>query len=181
MQPHHEPVGPPEIVVETTTVDTGERRSAFGYSARRIVTTRRQIHTGHSGATGETSTDGWYIDLERRPTCERDERGARAVLIASAGARNSARRVAFQDVGKPEDGFAIETIVTWRSADERGNGALSSTRHLLVTEVSSQALTPSLFDVPAGLRSSDGIFTRLAGRYVRTAQIVQSAVASWFR
>src|SRR5687767_14852608 len=31
----------PEIVVETTTVDTGERKRAFGYSARRVLTTRR--------------------------------------------------------------------------------------------------------------------------------------------
>lgn len=41
----HEPdsQASPHIVVETTTIDTGERRVAFGHSARRVRTIRRQF------------------------------------------------------------------------------------------------------------------------------------------
>jgi hypothetical protein len=174
----------PEIVVETTTVDTGERKMAFGYSARRVLTTRRQIQKGESDLTDETLTDGWYIDLETRPGCQRAENGARAVLIGSvrpAGGRNNPPRVTFNDVGKREEGFAIETKVTWPSAGKGENTAPPPAIHMVVTDVARQALPPDLFEVPSGFRSTDGILGRLAVRYGRTVQVLQSAVASWFR
>src|SRR5215207_4948037 len=61
---HAPPPGPPALIVQTTTVDTGERRIAFGYSARRVITTRRQIAPSNPEASTKTVTDGWYIDLE---------------------------------------------------------------------------------------------------------------------
>lgn len=176
----------PQIVVETTTIDTGERRTAFGYPARRVVTTRRQMHPGESTATGETITDGWYIDAidpQANTACERDESGARAVLIAVASTtdtRTDPARVVFKDVGRPERGFAIETRVTWRSAGGGTTGAMPAS-HSQVTEISRQALSPALFEVPAGFRAADGFLTQLAGRLTRTVHIIHAALASWFR
>lgn len=64
----------PNLLIETTTVQTGERKTAFGHSARRVITTRRQIPLDAAGgAQSETETDGSYIDLETQPLCERLE------------------------------------------------------------------------------------------------------------
>lgn len=176
------PQGEPDLVVETTTVDTGERKVAFGYSARRVVITRRQIPVGQAGSTGETVTDGWYIDLDPRPTCVREEAGRpRAVLIgvvsSSTGTRRSLPRVTFKDIGDREDGFPVETTERWRAADAEASGTVV---HQVVTHLSRQRVEASLFEIPEGYRSTDRMFETLAARWGRTAQIVRSVVASWF-
>lgn len=173
------------LVVETTTIDRGERKTAFRHTARHVVTTRKDIPVGKT-AEGETITDGWYIDLEARPKCERQETG-RAVLMAAvvkwpADAQAKTPRVTFRDIGDPERGFAIETTTTWRASAQAPNDpAASVITHSLVTEISSQQLDAKLFEVPAGYHSTDGMFASFAARWGRTAQIVQSVVASWFR
>jgi hypothetical protein len=172
------------LIVETTTVDTGERKMAFGHSARHVITTRRDIPPGSAGAAGETVTDGWYIDLETRPACERQQSG-RTVLVGVVSSPNQPRasrpRVTFKDIGNPETGFAIETSTTWHtSAPDAHQQVHSIVTHTVVTEVSAQQLDARLFEVPEGYRSSDGMFTSLAARWGRTAQIVRSVVASWF-
>ena len=179
-----EPLTAATLIVETTTVDTGERKMAFGHSARHVITTRRDIPAGHAGAAGETVTDGWYIDLETRPACEREQSG-RAVLVGVVSSPNQPRasrpRVTFKDIGNPETGFAIETSTTWHaSAPDADQQVHSIVTHTVVTEVSAQQLNGRLFEVPEGYRSSDGMFTSLAARWGRTAQIVRSVVASWF-
>ena len=173
------------LVVETTTVDTGERKMAFGHSARRIVTTRREIPSERSGAASETVIDGWYIDLDTRPSCERATTGrARAVLVARtmpADGPTNAPRVTFREIGTPEEGFAIESRTTWRIAEPGTiNRPASVVTHKVVTHVSRGTLAARLFEVPAGFRSLDGRFTGLADRWGRTAGIVRSVVASWF-
>jgi hypothetical protein len=46
-----------------------------------------------SDPASETVIDGWYIDLETRPSCERDTTGrARAVLIARETGRCAQQR-----------------------------------------------------------------------------------------
>lgn len=181
-----EPSGTSSLVIETTTVDTGERKVAFGHAARRVLTTRREIPSERSDQASETVIDGWYIDLETRPSCEHRATGrAGAILVAraaSADAASSAPRVTFKEIGTPEEGFAIETRTTWRVADhETTNRPASVVTHRVVTHVSRQPLAASLFEVPAGFRTLDGRFSLLAARWGRTAEIVRSVVASWFR
>jgi hypothetical protein len=180
------PSAPSSLVVETTTVDTGERRTTFGHIARRVLTTRRDIPSERSEPASETVIDGWYIDLETRPTCEQSASGrGRAVLtghVTSADARSRAPRVMFREIGRPEEGFAIETRTTWRVTGlESGNRPSSIVTHKVVTQLSREALPASLFEVPTGFRSLDGKFDTLAARWGRTAEIVRSVVASWFR
>jgi hypothetical protein len=63
---------PPNLLIETTTVRTGEWKAVFGYSARRVITTERHIPLdAPAGPQRETEIDGWYIDLETKPACER--------------------------------------------------------------------------------------------------------------
>ena len=176
----------PEIVVETTTVDTGERKMAFGYEARRVVTTRRQTSMGSGEGTQETVTDAWYIDLDTRVSCERAEEGrGRAVLIATTATNRQATvvpRVTFKDIGTPDDGFAIDARTTSRVVDPSPReypGPVVT--HRIVTELTRQSLDASLFEIPNGFRSTDGLFGSVAARFRRTASIIGSVVTSWFR
>ena len=173
----------PEINVETTTVDTGERKVAFGFTARRVVITRRQVSPD---ATEETVTDGWYIDLDTRVSCERAEgaRGRAVLTVASGmpGRPSVPPRVSFKEVGPVEDGFAIDTHTTTRVAGPTGRWPSGSVvTHRLVTELTRQQLDASLFNIPPGFRSADGIFRSVAARWHRTATILRSVVGTWFR
>lgn len=176
----------PDIVVETTTVDTGERRVAFGRSARRVITTLRQFNASDPDAADETVTDGWYIDLDTHLSCERAEvRRGRAVLIGGAlptDARLESPRVAFRDIGQAEEGFPIDTTITFNIT---GQEALPQTgptvTRRVVTHLSRQPLDARLFDIPSGFRSEDRRSSQLAAGWSRTAHIIRSMVASWFR
>jgi hypothetical protein len=53
--------GRPAVLVETKTVDTGERKPYFGYSAKHLITTAWLANVQDSG---EETIDGWYIDHE---------------------------------------------------------------------------------------------------------------------
>jgi hypothetical protein len=52
-------------------VDTGERKDFFGHPARHVITTTKEtpLHESHSEAR-ESVTDGWYIDLDTRISCD---------------------------------------------------------------------------------------------------------------
>jgi len=61
----------PTLRLEVSTTDTGERKEMFGRIARHVVTTRKQIPLeGSSTEPQESVTDGWYIDLNQRLSCE---------------------------------------------------------------------------------------------------------------
>ena len=62
----------PTLRIETTTVDTGERKEFFGHIARHVIITRKQIPLeGSHSEPQETVTDGWYIDLDPQVSCDR--------------------------------------------------------------------------------------------------------------
>jgi hypothetical protein len=174
--------GSPDIIVETNTVDTGERRAAFGRRARRVVTTRRQFRASKPDTADQTVTDGWYIDVDTRLSCERDGRH-RAVLIAvPTGSNGRSPRVVFKDIGPQEEGFPIETTIT---SYVTGRGELPQippviTRRI-VTHLSRELFEASLFELPRGFRSKDPRFSNLAAGWSRKAHIIRSVVASWFR
>ncbi|HEX4757949.1 MAG TPA: hypothetical protein VH308_08200, partial [Terracidiphilus sp.] len=61
-KPGMSPSGEPTLRIETTTVDTGERKVFFGHIARHVIITRKQIPLeGSHSEPQETVTDGWYI------------------------------------------------------------------------------------------------------------------------
>ena len=177
-RPRKEARGTPELVVETTTVDTGERRMAFGHSARRVLTTRRE-RSGESLPARETQIDGWYIDIDGRASCNF---GEPALLIATSSLAHRGTnppRVTFKNVGSTETGFPIDSEMTWRSGMDANNRSSSATR-TSVTDLTWQPLDPGLFEIPSGFRSADGVLSRLADRYRETRYLLQTVVASWF-
>jgi hypothetical protein len=100
----------PTLLVETETVDTGERKEVFGHTARRVVTTRRIIPLAGANRGADTMvTDGWYIDLDTHISCEPSWRSPRSghTFLTSHRQGEEGDLPTFKDVGEAERGFVI--------------------------------------------------------------------------
>src|SRR5258708_21557368 len=51
------------VQIESHTIDTGERKAFFGYTAKHLITTIKRT-PGKGDKGGEETIDGWYIDHE---------------------------------------------------------------------------------------------------------------------
>jgi hypothetical protein len=157
----------PTFRIETVTKDTGERKEIFGYLARHVITTRKEIPLeGSRRGAQEAVTDAWYIDLEPqfRPTIYpanwpngKPPSGSRAHSYATAsslGDRSPREIPEFVDVGDAETGFAVEEIRTSRSSYTSPDGTKSQTQRKDETHVTIERAVydPALFAVPAGFR-----------------------------
>lgn len=99
-------------LIELETRDTGERKMVFGREARHVITARHQKPLAQGAVdSSEVTVDGWYIDLDRRISCEPQSAGA-AFLIAQVGYGPAV--FSFKTVGKPEGGFMVEGETTSR-------------------------------------------------------------------
>lgn len=126
------------VTFNVNTVDTGERREMFGYTARHL----RQTMTSEASpdacnpSSMKIERDGWYINLEYGLNCGTD-RPPQMPGMASGGCRDSFRfhRTGVTNLGYP----LIETTTV--------NGRTMTKE---VIELSRQQLDAALFDVPAG-------------------------------
>jgi len=148
----------PTVLVETETVDTGERKELFGHTARHVVTTRRVIPlAGAKRGADTTVTDGWYIDLNTRISCEPSWRSARSGHAFGTVQRQGEEgdMPAFRDIGEPERGFAVASKGTMSGTITLPDGSMRqhvSTWETEVTELSTAAIDPALFEIPSGFR-----------------------------
>ena len=63
--------GPPNLVIDTITVDTGETKSAFGHTAHHYITTTKQTPSPElDEQPAESVVDAWYLDVPDVMTCE---------------------------------------------------------------------------------------------------------------
>ena len=161
----------PTVLHETTTMDTGERKQAFGYTARHVVATFKVVPLAGSTNVVEEKivTDGWYIDLDTRISCDppRKELGegttyaAVSVVIGTSGqttgpiSASNPSLVRTTYIGKPETGFPIWRRTTIRNSvsTRAGNSEQVSVMETEVTELSANPLDPNLFEVPTNFRS----------------------------
>jgi hypothetical protein len=131
----------PTVLVETETVDTGERKEFFGRPARHVITTKRIVQLMESNRKdSRTVIDGWYIDLDTAVSCEPwwwSGPGHSFGSVRRAG--DPPERPTFKDIGEPERGYAVLS----RSTD------FTSITDVEVTALSTAPLDPALFDVPA--------------------------------
>jgi len=130
------------------TIDTGERRSIFGYSARRVLTKTRQLRDAQ--LVSESECDGWYIDppaawLNLYPP----NPGVFCVLsFTSSGTRDDFK---FTETGTRETGFLLQSRRIHRSFFVDDGGNLTSREHRTdeeVTEFSESPLKAGLFVPP---------------------------------
>jgi hypothetical protein len=154
----------PSYRVEITTVDTGEREQIFGQTARHVITTTKSTPTGDTKGDPHTSVkDGWYIEYDRRVSCEprpvMQVRSFGGFLRASGTRliRTTKAETAF--VGTPENGLFVRGKPSSFSISISGsNGVnLSFSNDAGVTAFYRGPLDPALFEVPAGYMLGDRI------------------------
>jgi hypothetical protein len=148
----------PTILIEITTVDTGERKNLFGYEARHVIATEK--HTRLNGAKDveqESVKDGWFADLPTSLSCYPKSRGA--VSFATARSKNEPVDVpSLKLVGSPEAGFALSMTTTSHfpySLPDGSKRETTSTSQQEVTELFSGPLDAQLFEVPRGFTKVD--------------------------
>jgi hypothetical protein len=156
----------PTLLIETTTEDTGERKQMFGYTARHVITTVKQIPLVESGQIPqETVTDGWYIDLDTSISCTKAPSGAFGLLVGGGprkpGEPPQIPVLTFKSVGKPETGLALATKEIHRLSGSLPNDLTRKsepiTNEMEVTELSTRPLAAALFEVPKNFRKVEQI------------------------
>jgi hypothetical protein len=149
----------PTILIEITTVDTGERKKILGYDARHVITTRKHTRLQGSGNMEQDSvTDGWYTDLATALSCEPRPQGGLAYVTLRTATSGPIDVASWKVVGKPESGFALSTLETSQYTYVLSDGSKkdgTSTSEMQVTELYSGPLNPELFEVPHGFTKVD--------------------------
>ena len=151
----------PTLRIETTTLDTGERKDFFGHTARHVLVTRRQIPlAGSKSNAQEMVMDGWHIDLDTSISCEQKSlSGKRAHAFLAVG-NAPIERMEFVDKGEPESGFAIERKITTKETVTLFDGTKSErtfVNQMCVTQLVEGRLDPAVFAIPTGFRQVEHI------------------------
>lgn len=142
--------GKTPIAVESKTVDTGERKVFFGYSARHLITTTKLLNSSHQG--DEETIDGWYIEHETLDrNCAPDFVRYEPFYVVGTALVAYPDMAQFQHTGPLPTGLAISLKMTGkRAALKDGSPARTITIEKTVEELSDSPLDPSLFDLPGG-------------------------------
>ena len=143
------PPKPPGVVmVATTIVDTGERKTVFGQQARHVKTTiDRQPMPGACDATKQrVETDGWYIDSPPALISQQADAG-------NAPPTGCADQIQATANGDPKLlGFPIAYSTTVTGED--GKPVVAS---MEVTEYELTTLDAALFEIPPGLNAATNL------------------------
>jgi hypothetical protein len=129
----------------TSSIDTGERKEMFGFTARHVKTSTR-IESSPDACNVQKQRfeqDGWYIDLNFGLNCEAGRSPMTGRPAAPGGCQD---RIQFRREGAGRIGFPlIETTTVYGPNDQP---QFTSTKEVI--ELSRQPLDAALFDVPAG-------------------------------
>ena len=133
------------VTLTTNTIDTGERREMFGFTARHLR--RTTMMESSPDACQQTrmkiETDGWYINLEYGLSCGGSDRPSQMGRTTPQGCRD---RYQSRRTGPANLGFALIETTTMYGDD--GRAMFTSSKE--VVELSRQPLDAALFEVPAG-------------------------------
>jgi hypothetical protein len=133
------------VTYKTTSIDTGERKEMFGFTARHIKSSTliESSPDACSPIKHKSELDGWYIDLAVALDCQygRNQMTARAPVTGRC-----IDQTRFLREGNGKLGFPlIETVTMY---GENGQVTFSTSKE--VVELSRDTLDAALFDVPAG-------------------------------
>ena len=132
------------VTMTINTVDTGERKEMFGFTARHLK--RTTMMESGPGACSQNKmkieNDGWYINLEYGLACESASR-APQMGPTSQGCRD---RYQYHRTGPATLGFPLIETTTMYGDDGRPTFTMMKE----VVELSRQPLDAALFEIPAG-------------------------------
>jgi hypothetical protein len=137
------------VTMTVNTVDTGERKEIFGFTARHLKRTMTSQTSPDACYQNQVrmETDGWYINLEYGLSCGSSDRPPQMGQTSTGGCRD---RYQFKRTGPANLGYPLMETMTMYGAD--GNAMFTRTQE--VVELSRQPLDAALFDVPAGYREA---------------------------
>ncbi len=137
------------IHVHAETTGTGERQEMFGHAARRVLTrTARKSSSESDRNTGETHSDGWYIDPPPAWQLAQPRRPGSVCVLSSPGPNGERDDFKFTFTGERETGFPLLLTTTHRGSFN----AQETVEHMQVAEFSEAPLDPRLFLPPADFR-----------------------------
>ena len=148
--PSAPPKPPGMIMVATTIVDTGERKSAFGQQARHVkVMIDKQPMAGACDTSKQRiETDGWYID--NPPSIANRPAPSEQTPPSPDGCTDQLQATSN---GDPKVlGFPIAYTTTLTGDD--GKPVVST---MEVTEFEATTLDPALFEIPGGFNAAMNI------------------------
>jgi hypothetical protein len=133
------------VTMTVNTIDTGERKELFGFTARHLKRTMTSQTSADACYQNQIrmESDGWYINLEYGWDCGESDRPPQTGRTATGGCRD---RYEFKRTGSSRLGLPLIETTTMYSAD--GRPMFTSSKEVL--ELSRQPLEAALFDVPAG-------------------------------
>lgn len=133
------------VTMTINTVDTGERKEIFGFTARHLKrTTMMQSEPGACSQNKmKIENDGWYINLEYGLACESANRAAQMGPTSAEGCRD---RYQYRRTGPATLGFPLIETTTMFGDDGRATFTMMKE----VIEISRQSLDAALFEIPAG-------------------------------
>lgn len=144
--------------IEVNTTDTAERKEMFGHIARHVITTRKQTRlAGSRSEPQEAVTDGWYIDLDQRLSCDYhwpQEKKHHAYTLGVSG-KHPQEKVEFVATGESETGFPLQSVTTSKLTYPMPDGTRKETDsriEMLVTQLEEGSLDPALFEIPPGFK-----------------------------
>jgi hypothetical protein len=153
-----EPQAPstPTLRIETTTVDTDERKQMFGRTARHIITTKKETPLTPPLSDPQVSvTDGWYIDFDPYVSCDSFRHAVRDDAYLAVAMGGSPGKFEFIHHGKLELGYPVQQLVTIEIECKLPGGSEKQSVpkvETLVTQLERVPADPALFEIPAGFK-----------------------------
>ncbi|MGB7923520.1 MAG: hypothetical protein WCF57_09770 [Pyrinomonadaceae bacterium] len=136
------------VTYTTTNTDTGQRKEMFGLTAKRLKV--KTVVASSEGACNsmnmEMETDGWYIDLPASQSCQSGETSGFPLDQSDC-----VDEVRYKTEGIANTGYPIMTTTTIRfNTGGDGTAIPSSSSTQEVMDISTAAVDPALFEIPAG-------------------------------
>jgi len=147
------------VTMTVNTIDTGERKQMFGFTARHLKRTTMMESSPDACQQQQMKieTDGWYINLEYGLSCGGTGRPPQmGNRPAPQGCRD---RYQVKRTGPVNLGYPLVETMTMYGSD----GSVQFSMNKEVIELSRQTLDAALFDVPAGYaeaRSQQEMYSR---------------------
>jgi hypothetical protein len=150
--------GKTAVLVESKTVDTGEQKAFFGYSAKHLITTTKRVDA--DGHRDEEIIDGWYIDHETPDgDCAPDFVRSEPFHVIGTALVNYPDVAQFHHTGPLPTGLAVRLKLTAKHpAIKDGTSERTITIEKTVDELSDSPLNPSLFELPSQVHENPQLF-----------------------
>ena len=157
------------VTMNMSSVDTGERKKMFGYTARHVKTSMSMDASPDACAKADVKveSDGWYADISPSLVCRTHMRpsGPMGMSGERGGCQDTYR---FHGSGFANTGYPLRQTTTIQS------GSGNFTTSVEVTDLSIAAIDAALFEIPDGYTEAKS-YSDLIGN-ISMASVLGAAV-----